>query len=135
MCAGRRSANTHPRPPAGRRLTGRSGLSTPSAWPPEERVQSFGDVSVDAATRSVTRAGLPVALTIKEFDLLLALLERHGSAVTGRQLLEEVWEHQAEVQTRTVDMHVAELRRKLEPDPAHPKFILTVWKVGYRLER
>jgi DNA-binding response OmpR family regulator len=50
-------------------------------------------------------------------------------------LLEEVWEHQAEVQTRTVDMHVAELRRKLEPDPAHPKYILTVWKVGSRLER
>jgi DNA-binding response OmpR family regulator len=103
--------------------------------PPEERTHGFGDVIVDVATRSVTRAGQSVALTFKEFDLLVALLERHGTVVTRRQLLEEVWEHQAEVQTRTVDMHVAELRRKLEPDPAHPKFILTVWKVGYRLER
>ena len=101
----------------------------------EERTHSFGDVVVDVATRAVTRAGQPVSLTFKEFDLLVALLERHGTVVTRRQLLEEVWEHQAEVQTRTVDMHVAELRRKLEPDPAHPKFILTVWKVGYRLER
>ena len=103
--------------------------------PPEERMHNFGDVAVDVATRSVTRAGINVPLTFKEFDLLVALLERHGTVVTRRQLLEEVWEHQAEVQTRTVDMHVAELRRKLEPDPAHPKYILTVWKVGYRLER
>jgi DNA-binding response OmpR family regulator len=103
--------------------------------PTEDRIHTFGDVTVDAATRSVTRAGHPVALTFKEFDLLVALLERHGTVITRRQLLEEVWEHQAEVQTRTVDMHVAELRRKLEPDPAHPRYILTVWKVGYRLER
>jgi DNA-binding response OmpR family regulator len=103
--------------------------------PNDERLHEFGDISVDVATRSVTRGGHLVALTFKEFDLLVALLERHGTVVTRRQLLEEVWEHQAEVQTRTVDMHVAELRRKLEPDPAHPKYILTVWKVGYRLER
>jgi DNA-binding response OmpR family regulator len=103
--------------------------------PNDERLHEFGDISVDVATRSVTRGGNLVALTFKEFDLHVALLERHGTVVTRRQLLEEVWEHQAEVQTRTVDMHVAELRRKLEPDPAHPKYILTVWKVGYRLER
>ena len=50
-------------------------------------------------------------------------------------LLREVWGYHAEVMSRTVDMHVAELRRKLEPDPASPRHILTVWKVGYRLER
>ena len=95
----------------------------------------FGDVTVDAASRTVTRAGSPVALTPKEFDLLLALLRRRG-AVAGRfELLKEVWGHQTEVATRTVDIHVAELRRKLEDDPSSPKHILTVWKAGYRLNR
>jgi DNA-binding response OmpR family regulator len=97
--------------------------------------ERFGDVAVDAASRTVTRAGPPVALTPKEFDLLLALLRRKG-AVAGRfELLKEVWGHQTEVATRTVDIHVAELRRKLEADPSTPKHILTVWKAGYRLHR
>ena len=97
--------------------------------------ERFGDVSVDAASRTVTRAGAPVALTPKEFDLLVALLRRKG-AVAGRfELLKEVWGHQTEVATRTVDIHVAELRRKLEADPSTPKHILTVWKAGYRLHR
>jgi two-component system, OmpR family, alkaline phosphatase synthesis response regulator PhoP len=97
--------------------------------------ERFGDVTVDAASRTVTRGGAPVALTPKEFDLLLALLRRRG-AVAGRfELLKEVWGHQTEVATRTVDIHVAELRRKLEEDPSTPKHILTVWKAGYRLHR
>ena len=100
----------------------------------EERILRFGDVEVDPATRRVHRAGQPVQLTYKEFDLLLALLGRRGVVATRQQLLREVWEHQADVQTRTVDIHIAELRRKLEPDPANPRHILTVWKVGYRLE-
>ena len=100
----------------------------------EERVLRFGEIEVDPATRRVSRAGQPVQLTYKEFDLLLALLGRRGVVATRQQLLREVWEHQADVQTRTVDIHVAELRRKLEPDAANPRHILTVWKVGYRLE-
>jgi two-component system response regulator MtrA len=100
----------------------------------EERVLRFGEIEVDPATRRVSRAGQPVQLTYKEFDLLMALLGRRGVVATRQQLLREVWEHQADVQTRTVDIHVAELRRKLEPDPANPRHILTVWKVGYRLE-
>jgi two-component system response regulator MtrA len=97
--------------------------------------ERFGEVAVDAASRTVTRSGAPVALTPKEFDLLLALLRRKG-AVAGRfELLKEVWGHQTEVATRTVDIHVAELRRKLEADPSTPKHILTVWKAGYRLHR
>ena len=97
--------------------------------------ERFGEVAVDAASRTVTRSGAPVALTPKEFDLLLALLRRKG-AVAGRfELLKEVWGHQTEVATRTVDIHVAELRRKLEADPGTPKHILTVWKAGYRLHR
>jgi DNA-binding response OmpR family regulator len=95
----------------------------------------FGDVVVDTAARTVTRAGEPVTLTPKAYELLLALVRRDG-AVAGRvELLTEVWGYGAFVMSRTVDSHVAELRRKLEADPAEPRHILTVWKVGYRLAR
>ncbi|HVE80027.1 MAG TPA: response regulator transcription factor [Gemmatimonadaceae bacterium] len=97
-------------------------------------VETFGDVVVNAAARTVTRGGKPVALTPKELDLLLALLKRRGAVASRMELLQEVWGYQADVMTRTVDMHIAELRRKLEDDPSEPRHILTVWKAGYRLE-
>ena len=92
----------------------------------------FGDVVVDLAARTVTRAGEPCTLTPKAFDLLLALAVRDGRVVTRQELLKEVWGYGAFVLSRTVDSHIAELRRKLEADPAHPRHIVTVWKVGYR---
>jgi DNA-binding response OmpR family regulator len=96
--------------------------------------QRFGDVEVDPASRSVRRGGQTVELTPKEFDLLLALVRRRGATATRTELLKEVWEYEnADVLTRTVDIHVAELRRKLEDDPTRPRHILTVRKVGYRL--
>lgn len=96
--------------------------------------ERFGDVEVDPASHTVLRGGKPVSLTPKEFDLLLALIERRGAVATRFDLLKEVWEYQADVMTRTVDIHIAELRRKLEQNPAKPRHILTVRKVGYRLE-
>ena len=69
-----------------------------------------------------------------EFKLLLALLERRGAVVLQLELLREVWGHAANLLTRTVDTHVAELRRKLEDDASQPRHILTVWKAGYRLK-
>jgi two-component system, OmpR family, alkaline phosphatase synthesis response regulator PhoP len=99
------------------------------------RLERMGEVEIDTVARAVRRQGEEVTLTPKEFDLLLALVRRQG-AVAGRiELLAEVWGHRAAVLTRTVDMHVAQLRRKLEDDPANPRHILTVWKAGYRLER
>ncbi len=95
----------------------------------------FGEIDVIPASRSVTRLGRPVPLTPKEYDLLLALLQRRGAVATRLELLTEVWGYSAEVLSRTVDTHVAELRRKLEADPAAPRHILTVRKAGYRLER
>jgi DNA-binding response OmpR family regulator len=83
----------------------------------------------------VVRRGEPVLLTPKEYDLLVALLRRNGACVTRVELLTEVWGYSAEVMSRTVDTHVAELRRKLELDPANPTHILTVRKTGYRLAR
>jgi len=94
----------------------------------------FGQVQVNVATRSVTRDSKPVSLAPLEFELLLALLRRAGSIATRLELLREVWGYNQEVMSRTVDTHIAELRRKLEDDPAHPQHILTVRKVGYRLQ-
>ena len=96
---------------------------------------AFGDVHGDAAARKVTRGGEPVSLTPRAFDLLLALVRHEGAVGSRQDLLREVWGHRAASVTRTVDSHVSELRQKLEPDPAEPRHIHTVWKVGYRFER
>jgi len=92
----------------------------------------FGDVAIDPASRTVTRAGEPVGLTPKAYELMLALIKRKGAVATRVELLREVWDHRAIVLTRTVDSHMAELRKKLEHDPAEPKHFITIWKVGYR---
>jgi two-component system alkaline phosphatase synthesis response regulator PhoP len=96
--------------------------------------ERFGDVEVDFASRSVRRAGVPVPLTPLEFDLLCALLGRRGAVASRLELLRAVWGYSAGATSRTVDTHIANLRRKLEEDPSTPRHILTVWKVGYRLQ-
>ena len=103
---------------------------------PAARAQAirFGDVDVLVDRRVVLREGKEVALTPMEFDLLYALVKRRGALATRIELLTEVWGHSAAVLTRTVDTHIAELRRKLENDPAKPRHILTVRKAGYRLD-
>ena len=98
-------------------------------------VDVFGGVEIDRATRTVTRAGVAVELAPKEYDLLLALFDRDGAVVSRLDLMRRVWGYSDAVVTRTIDTHVAELRRKLEEDPARPRHILTARKVGYRLRR
>ena len=100
-----------------------------------ESQSGFGEVRVDPAKHTVTRRGSPVSLRPKEYDLLVALLRRNGQVATRIELLKEVWGYDDSVMSRTVDTHIAELRRKLESDPANPKHILTVLKTGYRLSR
>ncbi len=95
-------------------------------------IEKVGDIEINRDTRVVTRAGARVELTPMEFDLLMALIARRGATASRLDLLREVWGHSAAVVTRTVDTHVAELRRKLERDPANPTRILTVRKIGYR---
>ena len=95
--------------------------------------ERFGNVEVDPVSRSVFRRGEPVLLAPKEFDLLIALIQRRGAVASRTELMREVWGYRDSVVSRTVDTHVAELRRKLEDDPAVPKHILTVRKAGYRL--
>ena len=95
----------------------------------------FGEIEVLTPSRTVLRRGQTVLLTPKEYDLLVALLRRDGACATRVELLTEVWGYSAEVMSRTVDTHVAELRRKLEQDPGNPAHIMTVRKTGYRLDR
>jgi DNA-binding response OmpR family regulator len=94
---------------------------------------TFGTVRIDLARRVVVKAGREVSLAPKAYELLLALVRRQGAVASRHELLREVWGYGASVVSRTVDTHVAELRRKLEDDPADPRHILTVWKIGYRL--
>jgi DNA-binding response OmpR family regulator len=110
-------------------LLRRSALRSSS---PRPSVVKFGDVVVDVASRTVVRRGSSCALTPKAYELLLALIRREGAVGSRTDLLKEVWGYGAFVMTRTVDSHIAELRRKLEENPAEPRHIVTVWKVGYR---
>lgn len=95
---------------------------------------TFGVVSVDPEARAVTVDGASVSLTPKAFDLMMALIRREGRVASRVDLLREVWGSPGDVMTRTVDSHMAELRRKVEPDAAEPRHFLTVWKVGYRFQ-
>ena len=110
-------------------LLRRSRMSAPAPV-----LDQFGEVEVNRAARTVRRRGEPVALTPKEFDLLVALMDRAGAVVPRSDLLSAVWGYQRDVSTRTVDLHVFELRAKLEPNPAQPVHIITVRKSGYRFE-
>ena len=92
----------------------------------------LGEIEIVPATRGVFRRGVPVVLRPKEYDLLMALVRRRGAIVPRRDLLREVWAYDPDVVSRTLDTHVAELRRKLEDDPARPKYLITVRKTGYR---
>jgi two-component system alkaline phosphatase synthesis response regulator PhoP len=99
---------------------------------PADAVEHFGDVAVNVGHRTVHRGDEEVALTPKEFDLLVALIRRRGSVGSRVALMKEVWGHRAAIASRTVDTHIAELRRKLEDEPSDPRYILTVHRAGYR---
>jgi DNA-binding response OmpR family regulator len=92
----------------------------------------FGDVEVDFERRVVRKAGRKLNLTAKELDLLRHLVDRRPAPVSRDSLLRSVWEYQDGVSTRTVDVHVATLRQKLEDSPRRPRHLKTVRGVGYR---
>ncbi len=91
-----------------------------------------GPLRIDQAARTVTLDGEELALTQREYDLLRFLAMRPGRVFSRDQLMEAVWGYDFYTDTSTVTVHVRRLRAKLEPDPAHPRFIETVWGVGYR---
>jgi len=95
----------------------------------------IGQLEIDLTGRTVTVGGQPVELTPKEFDLLV-LLASHPGRVFGREtLLEKVWGYAYLGDSRTVDVHIQRLRRKLEEDPPHPRYLLTVRSIGYKFAR
>jgi two-component system KDP operon response regulator KdpE len=98
-------------------------------------VDRFGDIVVEYAAGRVSKGGRHVELRPKEYDLLVALLRRGGAIATREELLRDVWRYADGVLSRTVDTHVAALRRRLEADPSRPRHILTVRSYGYRLDR
>ena len=100
----------------------------------EKKTVVFGNVKVDISARSVTKNDIPVALSLKEFDLLAYLCEHKGTAVPKDTLLSAVWGAFSAVEPSTLTVHIRWLREKLEDDPASPRYIKTVYKVGYILE-
>jgi DNA-binding response OmpR family regulator len=105
-------------------------LSGPSAS--GQRVLRMGDLRIDLDQRLARRAGLPLELTAKEFDLLAHLMRHPGRVFSRAQLLDQVWGTTHDAFEHTVNSHINRLRSKLEPDPTSPRYIVTVWGVGYR---
>lgn len=117
-----------------RELTARVRTVLRRATPSTERGARmlFGELEIEASTRETHLRGEAVRLTAKEFDLL-AFLARHPRRVfSRRQLMDAVWGYEAAVDTGTVTVHVRRLREKIEYDPASPRWIETVWGIGYR---
>jgi len=120
-----------------RRAMRRSG-ETPSTVtqvaikPVNHQILTFGDARIDFTSMEATRDGKPVMMTSHEFKLMKYLAASAGRVVTREELLNEVWGYQNYPSTRTVDNHVLRLRQKLEPDPAVPRYLMTMHGAGYK---
>jgi two-component system alkaline phosphatase synthesis response regulator PhoP len=104
----------------------------PASERPDAETYTFGPVHVDFRRAEVTRDGEAVELSAREFQLLKYFIEHRGATLGRDELLNEVWGYHSMPSTRTVDVHVAWLRQKVEPNPRHPQFILTVHGLGYK---
>jgi DNA-binding response OmpR family regulator len=100
----------------------------------EVGVHAFGDLEVDFGRGELRRGGTPVAMTALEFKLLAAFVRNRGRLLNRSQLLDMVWGPGTFVTDRVVDNHVVTLRRKIEPDPAQPRYLLNVRGLGYRFD-
>jgi two-component system response regulator MtrA len=99
---------------------------------PEQESLVIGDLAIDVAGHSVTRAGVPISLTPLEFDLLVCLARKPWQVFTREVLLEQVWGYRHAADTRLVNVHVQRLRSKVEHDPENPEVVVTVRGVGYK---
>jgi len=101
---------------------------------PEQSVDefAFGDVAVNFKRFEVSKAGQPLEMSPREFNILKYFIEHRGEVITRDQLLDSVWGYGSFPLTRTVDMHIAKLRQKIEDTPHDPKFVITVHRVGYK---
>lgn len=97
-------------------------------------ILKFGELYIDLDRRLVTVKGKTADLSVREFDLLITMARRPGFTFTREMLLEQVWGHDYFGDTRVVDVYIRRVREKIEPDPAHPRWIITRWGVGYAFE-
>ena len=93
---------------------------------------AIGNVRLDPKSRTVTKRGEPVELTAREFDLLRMLMANAGTALKREEIMDEVWDTNWFGSTKTLDVHISWLRRKIEDDPADPRYITTIRRVGFR---
>jgi DNA-binding response OmpR family regulator len=107
----------------------------PESSPVQPGIVTFSDVVVDLRAHTVHRNGVAIALSPRGYALLATLVTRPDEVITRSQLLRDIWGYSSDVMSRTVDMHIMELRRKLEADPANPRHFCTVRKTGYRFTR
>jgi DNA-binding response OmpR family regulator len=98
----------------------------------EDQTYTFGDVEVNLATRTARHEGKELEFTALEFDILDYFIQHRGRTVSRKQLLRDVWGISGDITTRTIDRHVASLRKKIEDDPTDPKHIQTVYGIGYK---
>jgi two-component system response regulator RegX3 len=105
---------------------------TATPAPSGEAILEVGDIRMNLDTREATHADRPLQLTLKEFELLRMLMEGAGKVVRRTDLMDEVWDPNWYGSTKTLDVHVSSLRKKLEDDPASPRYIHTVRGVGFR---
>ena len=99
---------------------------------PSVGTYAFGDIQVDFRRAEVTRDGQPLGLSALEYKLLRYFIDNRGLVLSRDELLDRVWGYDAAAQTRTVDVHVASLRQKIEPNPSRPQHIVTVHRLGYK---
>ncbi len=92
----------------------------------------FGDVCLDFASFTVTKKGLPIDLSPREFNLLRYMIENRGRVISRTEMLRHVWGYGGDLHTRTVDTHILNLRQKVEDAPSSPAYIQTVHRIGYR---
>jgi len=95
-------------------------------------IYTIGEVEINFSTHEAFRGEEPVSFTSLEFDILEYLIQNEGHTVTRKQLLRDVWGISQDIITRTIDRHMASIRKKIEPDPANPRYIETVYGIGYR---
>jgi DNA-binding response OmpR family regulator len=101
---------------------------------PEDTIMDFGELTINPAKREVRLEGEPIQLRAKEYDLLVELARRPGVVFSREKLLQDVWGYDFYGDSGTIDVHVRRLRAKLNDDSSNPRFIETVWGVGYRLK-
>jgi DNA-binding response OmpR family regulator len=110
----------------------RCAAAAAAAQPAPLETCRFGDLTLDFRAHEAWKGGQPIELSPREFQLLAFFIQHRGEVVTREKLLDTVWDYNAIPFTRTVDMHIAKLRKKIEDNPADPRHIITVHRLGYK---